>query len=985
MALVKQKLAIPFAEGIDTKTDAFQTVPTRLLLLENGVFTKTGRINKRNGYDILNNLLLSGSESVSEGRGLANFNDELVLFDGSRLLSFLDANERWVEKGNLVSVTSTNQSITKNPYQQISADFATNGNTSVYVWEDSRGGLRYTALDENSGTYIVSDAEYSSGGSRPKVFALGNYFVLTYVSGTNLVAKTVPTNQPGTLSSEIELATDLDVTDKIYDATVLSERLYFVYNTDDASTGVALKYLLPNLATSSAAEEVGEEASICATIAIDSSENVYAIYYDGSDLKAFAYSRNLDSQTLAPTVIETVSDIRNVTAIETSTDELTVLYEITNTTGGNPDNFVKRNTIDSSGTTGTASVFNRSTGLASKLFTQNEQQYVYLAYESELQSTYYVFSLNGDIISKANTNVGGGYTEASILPEVVQVRSNVWKTALLRKVQLVSENDNVFTRLGVHANQLDFTGINNFFTAESQSNLLISGGAMQQYDGESVVEQGFNVFPENVTATETNLGAGDIANGAYQYVAVYAWIDSQGQLHRSAPSVPVSITVSSGPSDVSVTVPTLRITKKEQVFIEVYRTEAAGTIFYKVTTVDSPVFNDKTADTVSFTDDTTDANLISNEILYTTGGVLENIAPPASSLITTFGDRVFTNDPDDPNVIRYSKEAREGFPVEFNDTLSRRTSSKGGDITAIAPMDDKLIIFKDRAIFYMSGDGPNNLGEQDNFISPQLITTDAGCIDAKSVVDTPNGLMFKSQKGIYLLTRSLSVTYIGAAVEDFNQFTVSSAVLVSDKNEVRFTTENNVALVYNYFYGQWSTFTNHEAQAATNYENLYTFVKSSGQVYQENLNNFRDGSQSYSLKLVTAWIQLAGVSGFQRVYKAIMLGTYKSGHRMKVKVGYDFSPNFSQEVTFNPETVLNAPSYGEGTPYGADALYGGPEQLYEWEINFKKQKCQAIRLQFEDIQSGNYGEGYSISHLVLRIGQKASLAQLGEGKSYGTS
>lgn len=984
MPLIKQKVAIPFAEGIDTKTDAFQTIPTRLLDLQNGVFTKVGRINKRNGYNIFSKQTL-GSDEISSGNGLANFKDELTLFDGARLLSYLDANERWVEKGKVVSVTSANKSIIKNPYQQTLADFASNGESSVYVWEDSRGGLRYSVLDETSGTYIVSDVEYSSSGVKPKVFSLGNYFVLIYVSGNSIVYKSISRNTLGTLSAEVEITANLDPTDKVYDAALLSERVYITFNTNNASTSVGLLYLLPNLVVSSAVEETSEEASVCATLTLDSSNNIYSFYYNGTALKAFAYDRDLSGQTIAPTVIETVSNVRNVTAIETSTNTITAVYEVSKTTSGNPDNFIKRNTINSSGTVGTASVFNRSLGLASKLFAQGSEFFVYTAHESDFQPTYFVLSLNGDIVSKANTNVAGGYTAKSLLPEVVQIRDNVFKTALLRKIKLVSENGNVFSRLGVHANQLDFTGINNFFNVESQNNLLISGGTLQQYDGNSVVEHGFSVFPENVTATETSAGTGDIADGTYQYSVVYAWIDNQGQLHRSAPSIPISITVASGPSDVQITAPTLRITKKEQVFLEVYRTEASGTVFYKVTTVDSPVFNDKTVDTVSFTDDVTDANLISNEILYTTGGVLENIAAPASSLITNFGGRVVTNDPDDGNVLRYSKLTQEGFPVEFNDTLLTRVGSRGGDISAISAMDDKLIIFKPRAIFYLSGDGPNNLGLQDNFISPQLVTSDAGCIDAKSVVETPQGLMFKSQKGIYLLSRGLSVSYVGAPVEDFNSLPISAAVLVADKNEVRFTTENNVALVYNYLFDQWSTFTNHEAQAATNYENLFTFVKSNGDVYQENPTSFQDGSQTYSLKLTTAWIQLDGVSGFQRVYDAVMLGSYKSGHRMKVQVGYNFKPTFDQEVIFNPETVLNAPDYGEGATYGSDSLFGGPEQLYQWGLNFKKQKCQAIRLQFEDLQDSNFGEGYSISHLLLRVGVKNSDVKQGSGKSYGTA
>lgn len=984
MPLQKQKIAIPFVEGIDTKTDSFQTIPTRLLELENGVFTKVGKINKRFGYDILSTQVLSSGSNVTEGRGLARYRDELVLFDGARLLSFLDANNRWTEKGSLVSLTSTNESIIRNPYQQTAADFASNGTISVYVWEDSRGGLRYSVLDESSGSFIVSDQEYKTGAEKPKVYALGNNFVLTYITGNTISAQTIPVLAPGTRGSEIEITAALDPSDKVYDASLIENRLYIAFNTSNASSSVGVLFLQSNLSISSTAEEVAEEATTAITVIGDSDSDIWVFYHDGSDVKAFAYERELQTQLLAPTSVETVSGVRNITAINTGT-QITALYEIENTTSGNPDNFIRQNTITFGGTVGTASDFVRSLGLASKLFTQGNEFYVYTAHESDLQSTYFVYSLNGDIISKANTNVGGGYTAKSLLPEVVNTRTDVYKTALLRKVQLLSENGNVFTRLGVEANRLDFTGISNFFTAELGDNLHIAGGVMQVYDGVSVVEQGFNVFPENVTISEINAGTGDIANGQYQYVAVYAWTDNQGQLHRSAPSIPSTITVVSGPSDVELTIPTLRITKKQDAFIEVYRTEASGTVFYKVTTVDSPLFNNLATDTVTFTDSTLDSVLINNEVLYTTGGVLENIAPPASNLVTTFKNRLITNDPDDPNTFRFSKQRREGFPIEFNDTLLRITDSRGGDISALAALDDKLILFKENAIFYTAGDGPNNLGLQDDFIEPQLVTTDVGCTEPKSVVEMPQGLMFKSRKGIYLLDRSLSVQYIGAAVEDFNNLQTSSAVLVADRNEVRFTSENSVALVYNYFFGQWSTFTNHQAEGATNYEDQYTFVKVDGRVFQENATKFTDGADSYRLRFVTSWIKLSGVNGFQRVYKALLLGNFLSAHKLLVRVGFNYNPVYTQEVQFDPGTILQNSNYGAGSPYGSDSFYGGSDQLYQWELNFKRQKCESIRLEFQDVQEDNFGEGYSISHLTFLIGQKMGLNQTGTGKNYGTS
>ena len=75
----------------------------------------------------------------------------------------------------------------------------------------------------------------------------------------------------------------------------------------------------------------------------------------------------------------------------------------------------------------------------------------------------------------------------------------------------------------------------------------------------------------------------------------------------------------------------------------------------------------------------------------------------------------------------------------------------------------------------------------------------------------PLGLMFKSEKGIYLLGRDFKVVYIGAAVEAYNSMTITSATLLADTNEVRFTTMEGRTLVYDYFHNRWATFTGQTA------------------------------------------------------------------------------------------------------------------------------------------------------------------------------
>jgi hypothetical protein len=260
--------------------------------------------------------------------------------------------------------------------------------------------------------------------------------------------------------------------------------------------------------------------------------------------------------------------------------------------------------------------------------------------------------------------------------------------------------------------------------------------------------------------------------------------------------------------------------------------------------------NDKTVDTVDILDDVSDSDLISREPLYTTGGVLENIAAPQATILESYNNRIFLAGLEDKNEIQFSKIRLENYPTEFNDTLTLNINPRGGDITALQEMDDKLVIFKENAIYFMSGEGPNNLGSLDNFIEPELVSTDVGCVDKNSVVRTPFGLMFKSNKGIYLLDRGLNTQYIGAAIEAFNSLTVSSAEVIPHTNQVRFTTSNGVALVYDYFVEQWVTYTNHKGLSATILGSNYYYVRTNGDLFKETVGIYNDNGSAIKQDLL---------------------------------------------------------------------------------------------------------------------------------------
>lgn len=988
MALNKQQVPLNFAGGIDTKTDDKQVLPSKLLQLENGVLTKKGAINKRYGYDILDKKIIDTESDISQAYGISSYKDELILFDSENLYTYIESKESWKSKGNAVSAVLQNKQIVRNVYQQSNPDYGYNSGLGCYVWDDSNGGCRYSVIDELNGAILVDNASLSSTGKTARVCGIGKYFFITYIEGTTIKFKTIQLSTPTLLSSSLDLTTQVDPANKIYDVLNTTDRVYIAYNTNDPSGSVGIFYLTATKVVSTTRELLADNADSAMSLAIDSNQNIWLAYHNGTDLKYAIWNYNLDvtigddPTILVPTTIDTVASVRNITGVMTDTDEVTWLFEIEQDLSGVPANYVMKVVTDIVGTSSSPIDFVRSSGLTSKIFTYNSVNYVSVAHESDLQSTYFIYDLDANLVSKINQGNGGGYTENSILPSAVSIDSGKFIIPSQKKGVLQSEDGVLFTSLGINSSTIDFESLNNFVSEELGNSLHIVGGILQSYDGSTINETGFALYPENLS---TSVASGSVPVGIYNYVAVYAWIDNNGQLHRSAPSLLLQENITSSAKDVTLTIPTLRHTKKENVFIEVYRTENAGTIYYKITSNTNLLLNDKTVDSVTFVDDNLDSAILTGEILYTTGGTLDNIAPPSTNVIGQFKNRLVVKSADEENVLWYSKIRQEAYPVEFSDFLRIVVDSKGGDITALGTLDDKLIIFKQSRVFMQAGDGPNNLGQQSDFGLPQLITSDAGCVDVNSVVETPVGLMFKSSKGIYLLNRGLGLQYIGAEVELYNSSRITSAVLVPDSNQVRFTTEDNLALVYDYFYQQWYTFTNHEAAGAATYKFKYAFVKDDGRVFLENTSKFTDGAQAVKLKLVTSWLQLADLQGFQRVYKMLILGEYLSPHRLRVRLGYDFNSVFTQETIIDTDDILNPTAYGDSSPYGEEEVYGGDYPLYQWRIFPTIQKCQSIRVSIEDILDSDFGASFTISGLRLEIGSKQGSNKLESAKSHQTS
>lgn len=992
MALQKQPIELVFGGGIDTKVDP-KTLPSgNLLILENAVLKKRNRIDKRNGYTKLGEAQIDGA-SVPSGDSLANFKDELLLYANQKLFSYSESTDSWIDKGSCVSAIVTTDTVVKNTYEQTQVDSDIFNGVAVFAYQDSSGGVRAKVIDNDKKTTIIADTLIDASGSRVRVIAFENYIHVFYYKSGSIWVRRINAIVPTAFDAAVEVVTDINTSDSTYDVIEFPEglRLALAYNVQGASeTRVCFVDVDGVVYSGSLAPITIAEPSVNSLALVYGPTNtMYIAYHNGTNgVRCVIVNSGLTVLHAAFTLNAGTTPVVNLTGIvKPDATGVKFFYEIT---AAAPNLRVTRSvTALTSGTASGDAVFLRGTGLSSKAFSYDSQIFVGIVHDSTLQATYFVARDDGMVIAKQKYGLAGGITARNILPKVCSLTAASFTYAFTTKEQLISENAKILTVKGVSQTVIDFTSSEIFTSAQLGNNLLICGGTLQNYDGQSVTEHGFHLFPENISATVSSSG-GSINAGTYNYYVIYEWTDAQGQLHRSAPSVPLTLVIGGSNHQVTLQIPTLRLTQKKgtraPVSIAVYRTTADGIIAYRVSSITSPLLNNTAVDSVTYVDSASDASITSREILYTVGNVLDNFSPGSCSTIAVFKNRIFLGGLENKNEVIYSKLITQGYPCEFAAEFSLLVDEKGSRVGALGVLDEKVVIFKDDRFYVTYGDGPDNTGFGGVFAQPEFVSADVGCINPQSLASLPGALTFKSAKGIYILDSSLSVNYFGAPVENYNSEKITSAVLKPDSNQIRFTTLAGACLVYDYFFQQWSVFTNHEANDATIWNDKYVYLRETGDVLIETAGVYKDDGAPYHLKVGTAWLSMAGINGFQRAYRFALLGEYKTDHILQIKAGFDFSGSLQTVMNFDSKTALDIKTFGEDSPFGSGSPYGGDNISYRVRGHLPRQKCQSIRFVIEELStsaSAGSGEALTLSGMTLLVGVKSAITKLKSAQSLG--
>lgn len=456
---------------------------------------------------------------------------------------------------------------------------------------------------------------------------------------------------------------------------------------------------------------------------------------------------------------------------------------------------------------------------------------------------------------------------------------------------------------------------------------------------------------------------GYLSAGVYSWKVVYEWPDASGNIYRSAPSPAVSATVVQD-KHVTLGIPPCQFTNKVEpsakVVVNVYRTLANGSTYYLVQSNYEGIINDLSRELLFFIDYVRDSDLATHALLYTEGGVIENIAPPSATTITATRKRLFLGGLlEDEYGIWHSKELIEGQGYSFSDAFKLRVDEFGGPVRGLASMDEKIIALQEDAIMYFVGNGPNDLGSGGSFSPPEYISKDVGCDNPSSIAYNKDGVFFHSKKGYYFLNRGLQLIYIGADIESLNTLTISAAVAIPNTHQIRLIHSNGNAGVLDHYYNQWGMFTNHSAVDAGIWNDLFFIVRSDGKVWQETPGIYKDPTNVQIVaKAETAWIRLLAQQGFQRISMANILGLFPTAYNHILKTKVDFN-----------DSVIDTHTYSSGS----DSI--------EFGAQIARQKCEAIKLRYENSATGAAFSPCELTGFTLEIGVKKGLNKLPASQS----
>jgi hypothetical protein len=999
--LVKQTMAVPLAAGLNQKFDPRALETPALSRCVDAQFDEIGGIQTRKpfGQDTFTQNI-NGGGTLTDYRRCVAFGDELLVFTKDALYSWNTQTEDWVSKGTHLAVATTEETVFATTGDQVDADRAEIGNVVVHAWADN-GVVYLGATNKTTGAVIVPPTEVPGGEQRPRLVATSSVIMLFVVSGDPelYVYMLDPSDVAGSLASATTVAAVPNF-NTYYDVAKVpgAETVAFAYRRTTTTSYTVGTVTTGGVVTASTKARTcdGPLAVSCPS----TGTHVQVVRCNGLNVQGdFVLLSGLSDVYTAQAIGTSDATPDHVTAAHRSTQDSGVYRAYVFWSDGST---MKSNWVSTGNTLGTEDEFVLLLNLASRAFDYEGRIYLWTSFLAEslafsggfasqfrysLQQTYFLYRDDAFLVAKAAGARAGDLSSASYLPGVQNTTGSTFAwCGLTRGIIKIGGSSDRRSKYGARSpRDITFTFDSNEARrcARLGSTLFITGGEILQYDRQQITELGFHVYPHTLVLA-TGSG-GDVADGTYAVKQTWRWDNGRGEIDRSTTATVGQVTVSSGPKTILVDWVPLYTTHKTNrpIAVETWRTAVNPTPdapFYLTTSKDPTETNPNrylendpdvaTGDQLE--DELDDDDLTERETSPENGEVLENIAPPPATLIASNADRLFlAGIAGDPDRVWYSKQRQDGEVAAFHDALTVTVPRDGGAITAIAFLNETLVVFKETAVYALPGDGFDNLGGGQNYGPARIISTDLGAIGPESIGTVPMGLVFKSRKGWQLLNRGLGVDYIGGPVSDYDDEEVVAVHVVEAQHQIRCLTTERM-LVLDYLVQQWAEWTVTSGLDAAMWNGSHVYLSSSTGVLTE-LDDYSEGV-SYGLDVETAWIPL-GAPGWGRVWKAVILGEYRSTCRLRVRLARNYKDDYFQDKYWPSDIDVDPDdTFDVGDPL---LIKHGPSIQ---EVEALKIRLTAIRVTADELDvitiTTPEGEALKLTRLSLELGVERGLRPL---------
>lgn len=439
----------------------------------------------------------------------------------------------------------------------------------------------------------------------------------------------------------------------------------------------------------------------------------------------------------------------------------------------------------------------------------------------------------------------------------------------------------------------------------TEDGTLLGGGTVGHFDG----VRGAPCTPP-IVPVPLGFVSGSVTPGTYDYALTFAYVyqDSYGRLHHG-PLSPVSLyshNASSWRPHFKMWCPQWVAHNGDagRLYCAIYASEGALTsngedatgYTRRLVSMTELTTRDSNEQSFSVQSETTIQVLASGTIDPVQAGELSSDPTLSPRSLAVVANRAFYIPPDGSKVY-YSKPKDDVRSWEFNDAAYLPIPPFGGLGEALAGIDDKLFVLCERAVYVLSAHGGPDRNGSGTFPTLRILPGNIGCSQPQSVVSSPVGVFFQGQRGIYLITRSAEIQFIGETVKtETDGMTVTSANEVPSASEVRFHLDAGVAnatktvLVFNYVTQTWTKHTSVPSVSAWNADR-YLVMETTGQVCRETDDYYHavTGTE-ITHDWESPWYNLAGVAGFERLKKITIEGHhYTAPVRVRVYVDYDDS------------------------------------------------------------------------------------------------